>query len=155
MERTRFVQVSLGWLAVQVLRAKERPYAIFQETTTTTGYKLQIQIEGLGNTVTKAVVSIFPLPGKVTQTLPVLTVLKDKTELVEDTGIVIESGQPRFIIVTVKLGPRKKMRISGGWWFLVDGSLPLGFDVNIERKLIPPTSSLTVTLAPNTTGTAL
>lgn len=155
MDRARFVKASLCCLAARVLRAKERSYSIFQETTTGE-YKVQIQIEGLGSTVTKAVVGIFPLLHKAIQTLPVLTVLKDKTNLVEATGIVIEFGdQPRFVTVSMPLGPRKNMRVSGSWWFLIDGSLPTGFDVNAERKLIAPTSSLTITLARGTTGIAL
>lgn len=146
MNRVRFAQITFGWLAAQVLLAKERSYIIFQETTTSE-YKLQIQIEGVGSTVTKVIVGIFPLPGKVTQTLSVLTVLKNKTALVESSGIVIEFGdQPRFMIVTIPLGARKKMRVRGGFEFRIDGVLPLGYDVNVERALIAPTSSLLITL---------
>lgn len=171
MTRREFLSAASGAISLypetglaQTLPARSRsaqksPYSIYQELIIG-DYLLKMKIEGVGQTVTQAIVNLFALPGKVSDPRKALEILEEKTGLIEPSDlkknfepIIYELGkQPRFVIITVPLGPRKRMRVRGDWWFYVDGQIVIGPDANAATKSIAPTSYLTVTLANGTVG---
>lgn len=145
-------------------RQKSQPFSLIFETRLGE-YLAKSELRGEGKQIHFASLALFPLLEALPNRKPtsVLTLLREETALLEPEDpirgfrpVIYElGGQPRFVIVTVPLGPRHRMRILGNWWFLVDQALKLGSGVNIASQEIGPQSWLLVQLATGTRGIIL
>lgn len=167
MHRAKFGTMFLGWtvakIGAQILPPRTRrpnPFPINRQIRLG-DYWAVIDITGTPPDLVETVsISLTTLPGRSTEPANVWTILTNRTGLLEPLAaigwtpsVVYErGGQPRFVIIRVPLNSSRGAWIFGHWWFKVNNRLPFGAEVNIERQIVYPADSLTLTLADRTTG---